>query len=158
MRKNDEARMTNVEGMTKPRIALAKTREEIGRCFPVMRELRTHFTDEEKFTEQVVRQQGDGYLLAFLEAEGEIRAVAGYRFLESLFAGRVLYVDDLVTRESDRSRGFGGELFDWLMEEARSRGCENLELDSGVQRFDAHRFYLLKRMNISSYHFRIKTT
>ena len=26
----------------------------------------------------------------------------------------------------------------------------------GVQRFDAHRFYLLKRMNISSYHFRIK--
>jgi hypothetical protein len=27
-----------------------------------------------------------------------------------------------------------------------------------VQRFDAHRFYLVKRMNISSYHFRVKTT
>jgi GNAT superfamily N-acetyltransferase len=158
MTKNDEARMTNVEGMTKPRIALAETREEIRRCFPVMRELRTHFTDEKKFTEQVVRQQGDGYLLAFLEAEGEIRAVAGYRFLESLFAGKNLYVDDLVTRAADRSRGFGGELFDWLVEQARAENCETLELDSGVQRFDAHRFYLLKRMNISSYHFRIKTT
>ena len=26
------------------------------------------------------------------------------------------------------------------------------------QRFDVHRFYLVKRMNISSYHFRIKTS
>ncbi|MGZ5023946.1 MAG: GNAT family N-acetyltransferase, partial [Chthoniobacterales bacterium] len=28
-----------------------------------------------------------------------------------------------------------------------------LTLDSGVQRFDAHRFYLMKRMKISSHHF-----
>ena len=45
---------------------------------------------------------------------------------------------------------------DWLIEEARKQGCDNLELDSGVQRFDAHRFYFSKRMSISSYHFRIK--
>jgi GNAT superfamily N-acetyltransferase len=65
-------------------------------------------------------------------------------------------VDDLVTRDSDRSRGFGGELLDWLIKQARKNGCESLELDSGVQRFDAHRFYFTKRMSISSYHFRIR--
>ena len=156
MKQNDEARMTNVEGMTRQRIAIAETREEIGRCFPVMQELRTHFTDEKKFTEQVGRQQGEGYLLAFLESENEVCAVAGYRILESLFSGKFLYVDDLVTRDSDRSRGFGGQLLDWLIEQARAQACENLELDSGVQRFDAHRFYFSKRMSISSYHFRIK--
>ena len=86
----------------------------------------------------------------------EVCAAAGYRFLESLFSGKFLYVDDLVTRESDRSCGFGGQLLDWLIEQAREHGCENLELDSGVQRFDAHRFYFSKRMSISSYHFRIK--
>ena len=83
-------------------------------------------------------------------------AVAGYRFLESLFSGKNLYVDDLVTRERDRSKGFGAHLLDWLIEQAREHGCESLELDSGVQRFDAHRFYFSKRMSISSYHFRIK--
>ncbi len=144
--------------MKNSRIVIAKTPDEIRRCFPVMRELRTHFDDAEKFVERVLHQQGEGYLLAFLEAEDEVRAVAGYRFLESLFSGKFLYVDDLVTRASDRSRGFGGQLLDWLVEQARTNNCENLELDSGVQRFDAHRFYLLKRMNISSYHFRIKTT
>ncbi len=138
------------------RIAIAKTREDLRRCFPVMRELRPHFKSAEKFVQQVLRQQRDGYLLAFLEADGEVRAVAGYRFLESLFSGKFLYVDDLVTRDRDRSRGFGGALLDWLVEQARAHGCDTLELDSGVQRFDAHRFYLLKRMNISSHHFRIK--
>jgi GNAT superfamily N-acetyltransferase len=142
--------------MSKIDIGLASTPEEIRRCHPVMCELRTQFTDPEKFVERVQRQQRDGYLLAFLEVEGEVRAVAGYRFLESLFAGKFLYVDDLVTAVRDRSLGFGGQLLDWLIKQAREHGCENLELDSGVQRFDAHRFYLLKRMNISSYHFRIK--
>jgi GNAT superfamily N-acetyltransferase len=142
--------------MSSTRIAAATTPGEIRRCHPVMRELRPLFQDPEKFVERVLRLQKQGYQLALLEFQGEVRAVAGYRFLESLFSGQFLYVDDLVTRESDRSRGFGGELLDWLIKQAREHSCENLELDSGVQRFDAHRFYLLKRMNISSYHFRIK--
>ena len=121
-----------------------------------MRELRPLFQEPEQFVERILRQQKQGYQLAFLESEGEVCAVAGYRFLESLFSGKFLYVDDLVTRESDRSCGFGGQLLDWLIEQARADGCENLELDSGVQRFDAHRFYFSKRMAISSYHFRIK--
>jgi GNAT superfamily N-acetyltransferase len=142
--------------MKNSRIAIAESVEDIRRCFPVMRELRTHIADAEDFVERVQRQLKQGYHLAFVESEREVRAVAGYRFLESLFSGKNLYVDDLVTRDSDRSRGFGGELLDWLIEQAREKGCENLELDSGVQRFDAHRFYFSKRMSISSYHFRIK--
>ena len=142
--------------MTSARIAIASTPEEIRRCHPVMRELRTDITGLEEFVDRVLRQQKQGYQVAFLQSDGEICAVAGYRFLETLFSGKVLYVDDLITRERDRSRGFGGKLLDWLIEQARAHGCENLELDSGVQRFDTHRFYFAKRMSISSYHFRIK--
>ena len=138
------------------RIGIAETAQELRHCFPVMRDLRTQITDEESFIERVLRQQKQGYQLAFLESEGDVRAVAGYRFLESLFSGKNLYVDDLVTRDADRSRGFGGQLLDWLIEQARAGNCESLELDSGVQRFDAHRFYFSKRMSISSYHFRVK--
>ena len=130
---------------------------EVGRCHEVMRELRPHFANRKKFVEQVGRQQREGYLLAFVEADGEVRAVAGYRFLQSLYSGRFLYVDDLVTRAADRSSGYGGKLLDWLVQQARKNNCANLELDSGVQRFDAHRFYFAKRMKISSYHFALPT-
>jgi GNAT superfamily N-acetyltransferase len=142
--------------MTSARIAIAKTADEIRRCYPVVSELRTHIKNSQELVERVLRQQEQGYQLAFLESDGEICAAAGYRFLDSLFSGKNLYVDDLVTRERDRSRGFGGKLIDWLLKQAREHGCETLELDSGVQRFDAHRFYFTNRMSISSYHFRIK--
>ena len=142
--------------MKSARIKVADTPQTIGQCYPVMRELRTHITSEQEFVDRVLRQQKQGYEIAFLEAEGEVRAAAGYRLLESLFSGKNLYVDDLVTRDADRSRGYGGELLDWLIDQARLNNCETLELDSGVQRFDAHRFYFSKRMSISSYHFRIK--
>ena len=135
------------------RIALAHTPAEIGRCFEVMRELRPQFTDRKKFVEQVRRQQRSGYLLAFVEDGGEVRAVAGYRFIEWLFSGRFLYVDDLVTRANDRSVGYGARLMDWLIERAREAKCTSVDLDSGVQRFDAHRFYFTRRMTIRSYHF-----
>ncbi len=137
-------------------IAEALTKAEIARCFPVMRQLRTHFEDEVRFVEQVERQRSDGYRMAFLEDEGAVRAVAGYRMTESLFSGRFCYVDDLVTDAEVRSLGCGGALFDWLVAEARAAGCGKLELDSGVQRFAAHRFYLTKRMIIASHHFSLE--
>ena len=138
------------------KIAEALTGAEILRCFPIMRQLRTHFENEQKFLEQVERQRTGGYRMAFLEDASGVQAVAGFRMSESLFAGRFCYVDDLVTDGTGRSLGYGGALFNWLVAEARAGGCTKLELDSGVQRFAAHRFYLTKRMIISSHHFSIE--
>ena len=118
----------------------ARDAATVGRCYPVMRQLRTHFEAEREFVEQVERQRADGYRMAFLEDGSGVRAVAGYRMMQSLYAGRFCYVDDLVTDEAGRSLGYGGALFDWLVAEARAAECGKLELDSGVQRFDAHRF------------------
>ena len=64
-----------------------------------------------------------------------------------------MYVDDLVTNDADRSQGFGGQLLDWLIDHARQQDCDEFHLDSGIQRFAAHRFYFQKRMAIRSYHF-----
>jgi len=145
--------MSPVKSKRQSRIAIARTPREIQKCHGVMRELRPKFKRAEDFAAQVRRQQKQGYQIAFIEEDGEVRAVAGYRYLESLFSGKFLYVDDLVTRAPDRSRGFGGVLLDWLFDEAVAHGCVRLELDSGVQRAEAHRFYFSKRMTVTSFHF-----
>ena len=136
-------------------IRRATSDEDVLRCFPVMQQLRLHLKHEE-FLATVRRQETGGYRLALLEDEGEVRAVAGYRVLDNLFSRRVLYVDDLVTGSAWRSKGYGKALLDWLLARARDERCNVLELDSGVQRHDAHRFYLANRMIISSYHFSLK--
>jgi len=138
--------------MSSIHLALAESDADILRCFPVMLQLRPHLV-EAGFVTRVRRMQSEGFLLARLEEDGAVRAVAGYRYHEKLFSGRTLYVDDLVSDPAQRSRGHGARLLTWLAEQARAHDCDVLELDSGVQRFDAHRFYFRERMKISSYHF-----
>jgi GNAT superfamily N-acetyltransferase len=116
------------------------TDTEIARCYPVLRELRPGVT-ETQFPDRIRAQKQTGYRLACLEERAGIVAVAGFRVGESLAWGRFLYLDDLVTRCSYRSKGYGTLLLSWLKEEALRRGCEQIHLDSGVQRQDAHRFY-----------------
>jgi len=137
-------------------IRRAETEEQIRRCYPVMAELRPRY-NEEDFVTQVGRQmETQQYALAYVENAGEVVAVAGFRLVEMLAWGKALYVDDLVTSPAHRSAGHGGRLFDGLVDLARSSGCAQFHLDSGVQRFRAHRFYLAKRMDITSHHFALK--
>jgi GNAT superfamily N-acetyltransferase len=136
-------------------ILLATSEAAIAQCFPVMHFLRPHLVEAE-FFDRVQRQQQQGYQLAYVEDGGGVRAIAGFRITENLMRGKFLYVDDLVTGEGDRSQGYGASLFEWLVEQAKVQGCDYLELDSGVQRFAAHRFYFRQRMEIASYHFALK--
>src|SRR5688500_4157948 len=116
------------------RIALAQTDADIERCFPVMQQLRPHLVSAD-FVAPARGMQREGFQLAFVDTEECVRAVAGYRYHDKLFSGRNLYVDDLVTDNSQRSRGHGAKLLAWLVAEARAHDCAQLELDSGVQRF-----------------------
>ncbi len=79
--------------------------------------------------------------------------MAGFRVIEFLAYGKFLYVDDLVTTENARSRSYGKRMLDWLVGVAREEGCGSLQLDSGVQRHGAHRFYFREGMKIFGYHF-----
>jgi GNAT superfamily N-acetyltransferase len=70
--------------------------------------------------------------------------------------GKFLYIDDIVTSQDDRSKGYGSQLFDWLVNFARVQGCADLHLDSRLEREDAHRFYSGKGMNVNGYHFALE--
>ena len=80
-------------------------------------------------------------------------ALAVYRIYENTADGSMMYIDDLVTDQSQRSTGAGKSLLDHLTALARERGCENLKLDSGTQRQQAHRFYFREGLTIIAFHF-----
>jgi GNAT superfamily N-acetyltransferase len=135
-------------------VKLADSDADLRRCFPIIRQLRTHLDQEEAFVAQARRQMAkEQWRMAFVEDEGEVVALAGFRLLEALHSGKTLYVDDLVTREDQRSKGHGETLMRWLESRARTAGCQTFSLDSGTQRTEAHRFYFRMGMTISSFHF-----
>ena len=125
---------------------------DIENCFEVMSELRTHLK-KDMFLSTVRHMETEGYKLAFIEDKGKVVAVAGYRIYSNLFMGKHLYVDDLVTAEIARSRGYGAQMVKWLRNEARKENCNFYHLDSGTHRGEAHKFYFRQGFTIASYHF-----
>ncbi|WP_205544210.1 GNAT family N-acetyltransferase [Rubrobacter indicoceani] len=138
--------------MTDIEVRETTTEAETRAVYPVMRQLRPHL-DEDDFVEAVGRMRGEGYRLAAACSGGRPVGAAGFRVQEYLAHGKHLYVDDLVTSDDARSGGVGKAMLGWLEDEARRVGCKSLQLDSGVGRKDAHRFYFRERMTIASYHF-----
>ncbi len=58
--------------------------------------------------------------------------LAGIRRSHTLSRGEHLFVDDLVTDESLRGRGYGRATIDWLTARARAEGVPRIYLDSRV--------------------------
>jgi len=135
-----------------PEVREMYTDAEVASTYSVMRQLRPHL-DEGEYPGMVRRMRGGSYRLAAVLDGGWVGAAAGFKVVEFLMWGRLLYVDDLVTAEGARSKGHGKRMLDWLAQRAHEEGCGSLQLDSGVQRGDAHRFYFRGGMRISSYHF-----
>ena len=136
-------------------IVKAVTDEEIIQTRDVMLQLRPAVPVDAYLPSVRRMMASDGYRLAAVVEQGVVQAVAGYRFMEMLYCGKILYVDDLNTDPECRSKGYGKLLLDWLKEEAKSNGCRELHLDSGVQREQTHRFYFRERLTINCYHFRV---
>jgi GNAT superfamily N-acetyltransferase len=135
-------------------IQLAISVAEIEQCFPVMSQLRSHLWAD-NFVQQVQTQMETGYQLAYIH-DAQVIGVAGFEISTNLAWGKYLYVADLVVDERVRSQGYGEALFTWLIKYAQKHDCQEFHLDSGVQRFAAHRFYLRHKMNISSHHCSLK--
>lgn len=134
------------------KITLAQSEQEILDCYPVMAELRPHIKRDE-FVPIVKRlSENANFQLACLTDNG-VKAVAGFRISEWLAGGKYLEIEDLIALSGERSKGYGGELFDWLVKYAEENKCDQIRLVSHVTRFDAHRFYLNKRMIIEAYYF-----
>jgi GNAT superfamily N-acetyltransferase len=95
----------------------------------------------------------EGARMAVLHEAGEPKALAVYRILHTTFNLRRFYVDDLVTVEGERGRGYGSTVLRWLEDQARITGCDHFSLDSGVQRAAAHRFYFRHGMSIMAFGF-----
>jgi GNAT superfamily N-acetyltransferase len=156
-------RSTESPGMSTARTpGAAEIRElrvgETHLAHPAMLVLRAAHESERDFVQyvdSVLRAGGYRLVGAFDSGSEQAMAVAGFRIAESLAWGRYLYVDDVSTAPEGRRQGLAGALLDWLIEEARGLGCEQLHLDSGTgpERFDAHRLYNNHGLSIYAHHF-----
>ena len=107
--------------------------EQIRRCAPVLRELRTGLTEAE-IVERVQQQMNHGYRLVCIATGESVQSVAGYRVVQNLHNGTFSYVDDLVTRAGCKRSGFAGR---------HLIGCGNRRATK-----DVRRWFLIRVCNV----------
>jgi GNAT superfamily N-acetyltransferase len=79
----------------------------------------------------------------FVAASGKalVGFCSAYLELNSVRFGQRCWLEDLAVDPDRRSEGVGAALLDAAKDWARGAGATHLELDSGLDRTDAHRFY-----------------
>ena len=94
----------------------------------------------ERALKEAIESDDSAVLIA--EDVGELIGLCtAYLELNSVRYGQRCWVEDLVVDPARRSQGVGGALLDAGEEWARERGATHFELDTGLARADAQRFY-----------------
>jgi GNAT superfamily N-acetyltransferase len=122
-------------------ITIAKTMAELRACYQILIQLRPELSESD-FIELAQYQQINCYQLAYLNADNQVKAIAGFHIGQSFGWQTYLYVDDLVTDTASRSQGYGTMLITWLKDYARENNCTQIHLDSCVTRHSARKVYL----------------
>ena len=126
-------------------------------AYPAIVELRPQAGSLEQFLTIIERQRERGYRMVGVFEEGveEAAAVIGFSTSSKLAWGSYLYVEDTSTHPDHQRKGHAGRLFEWVLEEAKRLGVDQIHLDSGVQRHGAHRLYINNGFRITSHHFQL---
>lgn len=136
----------------------ATTRAEIAFCKEVMFAFRTNL-DEATYIDQTLNMiQDESFKLVYIPNEDNTRAAAftGYRTMNMLRTGPIIYIDDLYTDPQYRGKGHAGALLDYVAKEALDSGKLAVHLDSGYTLHPAHRLYLNKGYVLACHHFALK--
>jgi GNAT superfamily N-acetyltransferase len=126
--------------------------KELPEAYEVLSQLRGELSYEE-FEDLVYEMRHKEYKMIGVYEGVELVTYAGVYVQTNLYHKRHLFVDDLVTYDTFRSRGYGDAMIEYLLNYAKVAMCENIVLSSGVQRGDAHRFYERMGFEKTSYMF-----
>lgn len=82
-------------------------------------------------------------LLAVAEVDGEVIGCLQITFIPGLShqGSELALIEGVRVESTRRSGGVGAVMIEWAMDEARARGCRQVELMSHASRADAQRFY-----------------
>lgn len=116
------------------------TDEEWIHSFEVMKQLRSDLTLE-RYMELAHDMRKGGDLLFALFVQDDIVSLAGVRKSINFYNKHHLFVYDLVTSPTQRSRGHGERLLEYIHSYGKRAGAEYVALESGIMRSEAHRFY-----------------
>lgn len=126
---------------------------DINTFLPLVQELMEHSVEETLLKARFAEMFEHRYECHGVYVEGELAGVFGLWFATRHYCGKTCEADHVFIKPEYRSQGLGKQMFQWIYDYARERGCETSELNAYVQNYAGHKFYLNENYVIKGYHF-----
>jgi ribosomal protein S18 acetylase RimI-like enzyme len=118
-----------------------ETEEELNAGFHILKELRKDL-NEPDFREVYKNASFmDGYCLVGAVIQSSLVGVMGYRLQYDFVRKKFLYIDDLVTTVTMRSKGIGAQLLQYAEKVAKDKGCSVVRLSAHIDNKEGQKFY-----------------
>ena len=134
---------------------VARSPDQIALCKKVLLDFRFNL-NHKTYVELILNMiNEEGFKLVYILNENHTRAIAfiGYRFMQMLRTGSIIYIDDLYTDPQHRGKGYAGALLEYANKDALKKNIQSIHLDSGYMLHNAHRLYLNNGYVLSCNHF-----
>jgi len=129
-----------------------KTELEIQKCWEVISLLRPHL-DKNNWLEIILEMmKNEKYSIAAIEDNDKFVAFAGYRIMNSLHSGHIIYIDDLCTLESHRGKGLASQLLDYVEDNSIKMNLDAVVLDTDFHNHTAQKVYFKSGFKLVAVH------
>ncbi|WP_417908103.1 GNAT family N-acetyltransferase [Christiangramia aquimixticola] len=120
---------------------------------PYLEKLHKPVPEKEILKERLLEMFDQNYECFGIYKADKLVGVFGLWFMTRHYAGRSCEVDHIFIEEELQGTGIGRKLFEFIEAYITSKGCETLELNSYVENFRSHKFYMNLGFVIRGYHF-----
>ncbi|MBQ4822269.1 GNAT family N-acetyltransferase [Aquimarina sp. MMG016] len=128
-------------------------KQDISTILPMIQKLMNNQLEDKVLGQRFSEMFDQNYECWGVHFEGKIIGVFGLWFMTRHYAGKSCEPDHVYIDDKYRGRGIGKEVFSWIYEYARNKGCETSELNSYVSNYPSHKFYLNEGYEIWAHHF-----
>jgi len=128
-------------------------KEDFALILPYLKKLHEQPPKEELLKERLLEMFDQNYECFGIYKQDDLIGVFGLWFMTRHYAGRSCEADHIYVEEQYQGKGVGKELFEFIHQYAESKGCETMELNSYVENFGSHKFYMNLGYIIRGYHF-----
>ena len=128
-------------------------KEDFALVLPYLKKLHENRLDHELLQQRLLEMFDQNYECFGIYKENKLIGVFGLWIMTRHYAGRACEVDHIYIENSFQRKGVGKSLFEFIQDYAISKSCETMELNSYVENFGSHKFYMNLGYVIRGYHF-----
>ena len=128
-------------------------KENILEIIPLLQKINTKTPTELLKTRVLEMSTYPNYECIGVFADKKLIGISGLWYSLRHYIGKSVEPDHVIIDEAYRGQDIGKQLFNWIYEYTKSKGCEAVELNTYTSNTKSHKFYYNEGFDIYGFHF-----